>query len=438
MQVEVNSYDISSPYIVFGAGITGKSVVEFLLARKKRVFWVDSSFENETPSLEVEWAGNEFRAENEIVTGFSGLVVKSPGISFHHDFLKSFSSDQIIGECELAASFLKRPLIAVTGSNGKTTVVSLLYEILKTTFPEVSLAGNIGRPLITLCDEVEKKAPIIVEMSSFQIEELRSFHPYMACITNLSPTHMERYANYEAYILTKFQLFKNMTTEDNIWLPTDLDGLEWLKNKSLSFDSVDYSLAKKTLDTLLDLGKIPLQGDHNLRNIYLAYQIAKKWQVHDKDFCTAVKNFNGVPHRLEKCVVPKSYGAEVYNDSKSTNFQSTITALEAMKGPCDLFLGGQKRGRHLPIIPDKLEELVRSKVARIFLIGEVAKDLEKQFKASQVFYLGKLENLKTEDLRKSRELLFSPGFPSFDQYKNFEDRGEAFKKLIYKRIKDLD
>ena len=366
-------------------------------------------------------------------------IVLSPGIPTTMPFLTPARDRAvpIVNEIELACRLVKGPIIAVTGTNGKTTTVTMIGEMAKRHLKHVFIGGNIGTPLAEAVLARTDYDLIVLEVSSFQLESMQQFHPRVAVILNISASHGERYPNVEDYAAAKFLITKNMHGSSDFFIYNQ-DYVPYiqqvqkskLSHRSLSMNCIeDY---RKELARSYDLSKFKLPGDHNLFNLFVAVQcLAALKMDHKKSIQEVIDTFPGVPNRIE--YVENGSGHLVYNDAKSTNWEATLTALKAMprdKGPIYLILGGQARGRG-DSIATLLSEL-KKRVACVYLIGDVAQALADELQGHVVFKLTGTLETTWSDLKTAQKgvVLLSPAFPSFDQFKNYSHRGECFRKIV--------
>jgi UDP-N-acetylmuramoylalanine--D-glutamate ligase len=379
------------------------------------------------------------------------LVIIAPGIPHTHSLLSSYLAQgkSVWSEIELAYHFVEQPLVAVTGTNGKTTVVTLMGEIFKRSHMIPFVGGNIGTPFCDFALRCLKNEALekicLLEVSSFQLETTHLFRPHVAIITNLEQNHEERYACFDDYCQAKFRLALRMQPEDILIYPIDETPSsqkiqQWVSTLKISGRGIATETIEDRLKKVLDLSPFQLKGKHNLQNLMFAYQVSQFFHVDPWAVQETVMSFSGVPHRLE--YVPSSAPWKIYNDAKSTNKYATETAIKsfcAQDGYLALIIGGQVRDAKQ--LEESCWEELFDKVDKIFLIGESSVLLDMMFKQKNInqdrwekFYA--LEDLfdqlknGTNQIPLGGILLFSPGFPSFDQYQNYQHRGNSFKKLV--------
>jgi UDP-N-acetylmuramoylalanine--D-glutamate ligase len=355
-------------------------------------------------------------------------IVASPGIP-PEQYPKT--ETPIISEIELAyllfANTKNCPVfIGITGTNGKTTVTSLLGSILN-----CPVAGNIGKTLISYVPEnktEEENVPkyIVVELSSYQLETTYTFHPKIAIITNITEDHLERHKTLEEYSRVKANIFKNQKENDLlIYKRDDLltqSLLKKCKSKLFAFDHKEDKYNVKEY--------IKLPGIHNQENAIVATYTALELGLPIDTVLERIKAFNGVEHRIE--LVTKHNDTDIYNDSKSTNPDSTITAIKALQNDGILILGGKDKNTSL----DELCLYIKKNILKVILIGEAKHRFKKELRNKNYDSIIEVDNMQSavetafKYVDKAKYLLLSPACASFDMYKNFEDRGKHFKKIV--------
>ncbi len=433
---------------VLGLGKSGISAARALKKIGANVFISESG--NPSPSLpaDLKSVPAEFGGHTEKILAQDILVV-SPGIHLDIPIIEKARQKGLIILNELELGWRLghfKSVAAITGTNGKTTTTALLAHMCKTAGFETLAAGNIGEPLCDYFDASEKYEKIILEVSSYQLESCSLFRPDVACVLNLTPDHLERHGTMEEYAGVKKRIFMNQGAEDYSVLNWDDPACrkmsDGLKSKTIFF-SVNSPLAAgvcmnaKTLKIEYQLGvkgTLPfpkyLPGRHNIENSCAASAAAIALGVPPKAIAESLETFKGVPHRLERVRTVK--GVDYINDSKGTNVDSTLKALEAVPGPLWLILGGQDKGA--PYAP--LKNLIRAKAKGILLIGEAAEKIQKELAGeAEMILCGTLEKAVSEAHARARtgdSVLLSPACASFDQFKNFEDRGDQFRDAVKK------
>lgn len=422
---------------IFGMGKSGKAALR--LAKKfKQDFYVvnrgDPKSWWESEQLGDVCGTCSCYSEDDFAQHFHKMdeIVLSPGIPVTHPALMKAVAKgvPIISEVEYAYRYTKNtPLIAITGTNGKTTTTTMIAEALKMAGKKVFCGGNIGIPFCDLAVSEEKVDFAIIEVSSFQLETIKEFHPKMGLILNIFPNHSERYDDVHDYARAKFRMLLNMTSEDQLILGTENPYLSDIQDHPASKIYFTKGSLPEEFKRLFDFSKSHAKGEHNEANFFAAYEVLRLLGIPDLDplFQNFINTFPGVAHRLE--FVLEKDGLTLYNDAKSTNSLATTTAIKAFKDatvPLYLILGGKLRNESDKLLPDLLP--YKDKITKIFTIGDVTERLYEELVLH--FEVERAEDLKTvfEKCKKLKgNLVFSPAFPSFDQFKNYVDRGEKFK-----------
>lgn len=363
-------------------------------------------------------------------------VIKNPGVPIDHPIYEQANKFNIpiINEIEVATSFLKNTqIVAITGSNGKTTTTSLIYEILKQAKLNVHLGGNIGIPLSAIVNDIKANDILVLETSSHQLYDFKNFTPTIAVMTNITPTHIDHFKTYEVYKKTKQKIFNNCKlaivnqSKECVDLSKNTLNKLYFSSKSKSniykSDCIIYDTEK-----IINLKEIKLKGDHNYENIMCAIAVAKYFKIDNLIIKEVLKTFNGVQHRLE--FLEEVEGIKFYNDSKSTNTESTIIALKSFTEKIILLLGGLDRKHSFDDLIPYLQN-----VKCIICFGET-KNRINEFCNTNSIPCFICENLKEATKKaythsiKDDIILLSPACASWDQYKSFEKRGEDFKIIV--------
>lgn len=372
-------------------------------------------------------------------------LIKNPGIRNDHIYVKKAESLKIpvINEIEMAYHLLPKDIdiVGVTGSNGKTTTTTLIYEVLKCGKRNVFFAGNMGYPLSTYVNQIKSGDIVVMEISAQQLYNFKDFKTTVSVLTNLVPAHIDFFGDYETYQKYKKDIFKHHTAKNYAILnhedETVMKLTEDIKSKKLYFSSkqeIKGAYLKENAiyyndEKIMDTDEIILTGNHNYENMMCALLVGKIFKINQEDICRVFRDFRGVEHRLE--YVKKLNGREIYNDSKATNVKATQIALSAFQDkPVNLILGGYDRGHSF----DELEPYM-NQVKNVFCLG-ATKERIKAFcdKIDKPCYvLDTIEEATKAAYNTSEEgdvILLSPACASWDQYKCFEDRGEDFKRVI--------
>ncbi len=376
------------------------------------------------------------------------LIIPSPGVPADDPLLLKARSKGITvwSEIELAYRFLEGELIGITGSNGKTTTTTLAYHILKTAGRKAILAGNVGTPLIACVETMNADTVSVVELSSFQLELTDKFRPNIAVFLNLTPDHLDRHKTLPAYAAAKRRIFTKQSELDAAVLNADdpptvalapkKAQVFWFSRKKL----VDQGACVRGEDVVIvhhgkqefvmKIAEIPLAGAHNLENVLAAATAVRLADVDAATIGNAVKSFAGVEHRLE--FVAEVAGVRYYNDSKATNVDATLKALDAFPGRILIILGGKDKGSEYTV----LQKPLREKAILALLIGAAADKIEKQIAGSVALErAGTLEHavqIASQAAKTGDVVLLAPACASFDQFENYEQRGRVFKQLVHR------
>jgi UDP-N-acetylmuramoylalanine--D-glutamate ligase len=421
---------VSAPFqsaLVVGLGKSGLAAVELLLARGVKVAALDekpdSAVVASLAARGVTVHGGPLDADR---LRAAEVVVVSPGVPLSRPELKGA---RVIGEVELAYRCLPAgagPVLGITGTNGKSTTTALLGELVKASGAKTFVGGNLGRPFSEACSE--KHDVHVVELSSFQLEGIERFSCRGATILNLTPDHLDRYPSHAAYGLAKARIFQNPQAGGFVVLNgDDADSAALARHAQVP---VHWFSLKNRADFLgrYRLANRALRGDHNLSNAMAAVMLAELHGVPKEAIQKGLDTFPGLAHRLE--FVRDLHGVEWINDSKATNVDSSLVALNALPGNIWLIAGG--KGKGAPYAPLVLASA--GKVKGVLTIGDDAPTLEAAFdKSFKVVSCGTLQRAVEEARKRSAAgdvVLLSPACASYDQFKNFEHRGESFKALV--------
>jgi UDP-N-acetylmuramoylalanine--D-glutamate ligase len=352
--------------------------------------------------------------------------------------------ESVIGEIELAAQFLPGPIVAITGSNGKTTTTTLTGEIMTAAGFSALVGGNIGTPAISLAERAKPETAIVLEVSSFQLETIQTFRPKVAVVLNVTPDHLDRHRTFEVYVDAKARIFENQQGSDFAVL--NADDLTCVAMGARTRAQVFWFSRQKEVEhgacvregnivfrdnsgqrEIMQVSEIPLKGGHNLENVLAAVCAGAIMGCAPEKIRKAVCDFKAVEHRLE--FVTTIRGVDYYNDSKATNVDATIKALESFPANIHLILGGKDKGSDYAVLND----LLRQRVKRVYTIGAAAVKIESQIKGPDVVHAETLENAirKANAVAQSGDVvLLAPACASFDQFKSYEHRGKMFKEIV--------
>ncbi|MDP9160604.1 MAG: UDP-N-acetylmuramoyl-L-alanine--D-glutamate ligase [Acidobacteriota bacterium] len=437
--------------LVLGLAKSGIASTLFLKSRGANVTVSDvkppEQFGDEIPLLLSQGIVVETGGHAEHTIQNQDLVVVSPGVPRDAPslLLARESGISVIGEIELAAQFMSGSIIAITGSNGKTTTTTLVGKILKAAGFPVLVGGNIGTPAISLADQTTPKSLVVLEVSSFQLETIQIFRPKIAVILNITPDHLDRHRTLSAYTNAKARIFENQKLEDFTVLNADdpicvqlasrtRSQVFWFSRKKevkAGAYVVDGTLVCRDssgVSEIMPVSEIPLKGGHNQENILASVcACVLVGSARDK-IREAVRDFHAVEHRLE--FVATIRGVSYYNDSKATNVDATIKALESFPANIHLILGGKDKDSDYSLLRD----LLRERVKCVYTIGAAAAKIESQIKgASEVIQAGNLNSAVIRaalDAQSGDIVLLAPACASFDQFQSYEHRGRIFKEAV--------
>jgi UDP-N-acetylmuramoylalanine--D-glutamate ligase len=436
--------------LVVGLARTGVATALFCVARGATVTATDSRTEDEIgkeiAKLREAGVTLELGGHQEKTFLAQDLVVPSPGVPADAPLLKAARGKGITiwSEIELAYRFLKGRLIGITGSNGKTTTTALMDHILKNAGFSTILAGNIGTPLIARVDASRDHTVTVVELSSFQLELIETLRPNIGIFLNLTPDHLDRHLTMKAYGAAKARIFENQTEEDAAVLNADDPATNpyaptrprqyWFSRKRRVAQGACVRGEEIVFrgdgveEVVLKRGDIPLAGAHNLENVLAAVAAARIAGAEKGAITEGVRSFAGVEHRLE--FVAEIGGVRYYNDSKATNVDATLKALDAFPGRVLVILGGKDKGSDYTL----LQKPLREKAILALLVGAAAEKIEKQIAGSvAIEHAGTVERaveIASHAARPGDVVVLAPACASFDQFENYEHRGRVFKELV--------
>jgi len=436
--------------LVVGLARTGVATSLFCAARGAAVTATDSRTENEIGAeiAKLREAGVilELGGHQEKTFLAQELIIPSPGVPADALLLQSARAKGITiwSEIEMAYRFLKGRLIGITGSNGKTTTTSLVAHILKDAGYSTILAGNIGTPLIGRVDASRDDTITVLELSSFQLELIETFRPNIGVFLNLTADHLDRHHTMGAYGAAKAGLFENQTEEDSAVLNADDSAttpyapsrpqVYWFSRKQRVAQGA-YLRGGEIIfrrngreEAVLKRDDIALPGAHNLDNVLAAVAAACIVGAGAGAIAKGVQSFAGVEHRLE--FVAEIRGVRYYNDSKATNVDATMKALDAFSGRILVILGGKDKGSDYT----ELQKLLREKAILALLVGAAAEKIERQIAGNvAIEHAGTIERaveIASHAAQPGDIVLLAPACASFDQFQNFEHRGHVFKELV--------
>jgi UDP-N-acetylmuramoylalanine--D-glutamate ligase len=436
--------------LVVGLGRSGAASAFFLQEHGAKVTVSDEKSEaqlqNEMAALLDRGISIETGRHGERTFRDQDLIVVSPGVPSDqpHIQLARTMGIPVIGEVELAFRFLQGKVVAITGSNGKTTTTTLVGEILAKSGKKTLVGGNIGTPVISLAGKSQPDTLSVLEISSFQLETIQQFQPWIAAILNITPDHLDRHHTFEAYAEAKARIFENQTRDDFAVLNADDPACAALKNKVKSelywfsrkqpvengaYLKGDQIVFRRNAQeqAVLSRSEIQLKGAHNLENVLAAVAMGMLAGCTPEQVRRAVHEFRAVEHRLE--LVTTVNGVAFYNDSKATNVDATVKALESFAGNIHIILGGKDKGSdYTPLAP-----LLRERAKQVYLIGAAAEKIASQVQgAAPLARSGTLERAVRQAFEAAKPgdiVLLAPACASFDQFDNYEHRGRVFKEL---------
>ena len=437
--------------LVVGLGKSGVASALFLKAHGARVAVSDTKrqdeLKEEIPILLDHGIAVETGGHGERTFQGQDLIVVSPGVPFDAPPLVQARAlgEKVIGEIELAAEFFPGSIIAITGSNGKTTTTTLAGEIVAAGGQLTVVGGNIGTPAISLVEGSRPDTVAVLEVSSFQLETIQTFRAHISVILNITPDHLDRHRTFEAYAAAKARIFENQRGDDFAVLnaddrtclelaPKTRAQIFWFNRKKevkqgawVQDGHVLFRDAKGQREIMLT-SEIPLKGAHNVENVLAAVCVGQLMGVSAERIRKTVSEFRAVEHRLEHVATVR--GVEYYNDSKATNVDATIKALESFPANIHLILGGKDKGSDYSVLND----LLRARVKRVYTIGAAAAKIESQIKgAAEIVHAETLESAlkRASDTAQSGDIvLLAPACASFDQFRSYEHRGRVFKEVV--------
>ncbi len=453
--------------LIIGAGKTGLATAQFLVNKAKKILLTESKEESKDIEEQVQSLSKlgiefEFNRNSDEFINKSDLVVISPGISPKTELVKKLFSLKIpvISDIELGSYFCTKPIIAITGTNGKTTTTTLISHILNNSGKKTIPCGNIGNPFINIVDKMDKEIDYyVLEISSFQIFYSPTLSCDIALCLNITPDHLDWHIDLNDYIETKYKLLKlqknnswsvlnwsdntikNFKVPNNVFHfssnPLDKNILDSHENFAFLEDDFLKVKRKDSIENIIHRNELKLLGSHNIENTLASIATAKILNIETNKINAAIKTFQGVEHRLE--FVRNISGKEIYNDSKATNPESTIKAIEALSNNkhnngtrknITLILGGRDKKTDLT----EMIKLIKQNINEVILFGEARERFEQELSKNSYKNLKIVQNLNEAidySLQSKTDIvLFSPACASFDMFKNYEERGRIFKDLV--------
>lgn len=437
--------------LVVGLGKSGVASALFLESGGARVTVSDAKSEEllrqEIPALLDRGIIVETGKHGERTFRDQDLIVVSPGVPFDVPPLQQARrlGIPVIGEIELAARFVSGTIVAITGSNGKTTTTTLAGEVIASGGAKTLVGGNIGTPAITFADQSSPETWVVLEISSFQLESIETFAPHIAVVLNVTPDHLDRHGSMENYTGAKARIFENQTADDFAVLNADNEitaaMATGLKPQVYWFSRVKevergafvrggniVFRGPRGEQEIMPVSEISLKGAHNVENVLAAVVVGALAGVEPAKIRRAINQFKAVEHRLE--YVATINGVQYFNDSKATNVDATIKALESFPGNIHIILGGKDKGSDYSVLND----LLRQRAKRVYTVGAAAQKIESQIgDAAPVTSAGTLEVAVRKAAQMAEEgdvVLLAPACASFDQFNSYEQRGKVFKEIV--------
>lgn len=432
------------PFLVVGLARSGSAAARMLAARGERVRGVDSGAPAEAEGLAQDGVEVLLNEDGTSLLEGTRTVVKSPGVPGEAAVIAAARERgiEVIGELELAWRAIPNRFLAVTGTNGKTTTAELLGEIYRAAAEPVSVAGNVGTPLASLAGTLDPAATVVCECSSFQLEDASAFAPECAVFLNFAPDHLDRHPDGEQYLAAKLRIFANQGNDDVAVYDADepalagrdLGGCARRVRYCAGADpDCEVSLSQGTVfadgEPLVEVGELGLTGTHNVRNAMAAAAAALSMGIGRDAVRDGLRAFRGLPHRLER--VAEVDGVAYVNDSKATNVSAAVAALRSFEGGVRAILGGRAKGE--PFEP--LAEPVRERCSACYLIGEAAEPIAAALEPTGVPLhrcagLGAAVREAAAEAQSGETVLLAPACASFDDFRDFEQRGEAFREAV--------
>ena len=437
--------------LVVGLGKSGVASALFLKSRGAQVTVSDAKpsdqLQEEIPLLLDQGIAVETGGHGERTFRGQDLIVVSPGVPVDARPLVQARAlgETVIGEIELASQFLSGTIVAITGSNGKTTTTTLAGEIVTAGGFRALVGGNIGTPAVSLVAEASVETVVVLEVSSFQLETIQTFRPKIAVILNITPDHLDRHRTFAAYVAAKARIFENQNLSDfsvlNADDPTSVELAQRTKGQVIWFsrkkevsrgafvrDGRVLFREQEDEQEIMLASEIPLKGAHNVENVLAGVCVGRLLNCPAARIREVVRNFKAVEHRIE--YVAKVRGVEYYNDSKATNVDATIKALESFPSNIHLILGGKDKDSDYR----QLNHLLRERVKQVYTIGAAADKIESQIReAAKIVHAETLEKAVKQAAAAAQSgdvVLLAPACASFDQFRNYQHRGQVFKDTV--------
>jgi UDP-N-acetylmuramoylalanine--D-glutamate ligase len=427
------------PYLIIGLARSGVAAALALRARGEEVIGCDTGAPSDLGRLYEAGVEVHLDASGDAFAAIAGTLIKSPGVPQDAPAIVAARARRVpvLGELELAWRLVPNEFVAVTGTNGKTTTTEWIAHVHRTAGAPVAVAGNVGTAASSLAGHISPEATIVCEASSFQLEDSEAFAPEAAVLLNLSPDHLDRHPSYEEYVAAKLRIFANQGNDDIAVAPAelDVDDLGGCARRVLFGDVPEAELADRAgylwwdEQPLVGVQELVLPGEHNRQNAMAAAAVCLARGIDRDAVAAGLRTFKGVPHRLELVTVRDSVA--YVNDSKATNVASTIVALRAYERGVHLIVGG--RGKQQDFSP--LTQFVGERCRAVYLIGEAAAELAGALEPSGIHIIEAHDLEHAVAAARAAAIggdvvLLSPACASYDQYRDFEARGEHFRALV--------
>jgi len=429
--------------VVVGMARSGVAAARLLHSRGESVFVTDSGKPHasaELDALGIPWEAGKHTADRFLK---ADEIVVSPGVPLNIPPLQAARDKgvPVISELELASRYLQGDIIGITGSNGKTTTTTLAGEILKAAGKTVQVGGNIGTAMCGLVDTSTPSTINVIEVSSFQLDAIVKFRPRVAALLNITPDHLDRYADFEAYRQSKFRIFENQSETDIAVLNRDDPNVfpppETLKARQHYFSRTDGvadgafrfgGMLYLNGSAVMSSSDVRIRGEHNIENVLASMVITSRYAVPSSTLTAVISEFRGVEHRIE--FVASVRGVSFFNDSKATNVDSAVKAVASFEQNLILILGGRDKGAsYAPLV-----EAMRGKVKHVLVIGEasarISSAVGNRFPLTQASSLEDAVRGAASMGEYGDVVLLSPACASFDMFENYEHRGRVFKKSV--------
>jgi UDP-N-acetylmuramoylalanine--D-glutamate ligase len=443
--------------LVVGLGKSGLSAAMFLRVQGARVTVSDTrsavALAKEIPALLEAGIMVESGGHGLLTFRRQDLIVVSPGVPMDTPEVKQAKAFglPVIGELELASRFLQGQIVAITGSNGKTTTTTLVGKIFTDAGLPALVGGNIGLPVIDLVGKSTPETTCVLEVSSFQLETVEEFHPRIAVVLNITPDHLDRHGSFENYAAAKTRITERQGANDFLVLNAEDKAAQMvaLKTKAQIYwfsmrrpikqgafvygESIVFVAREGAKsEPVMPVSEIPLKGSHNVENVLAAVCVARLAGISAAAIRSGVGSFKAVEHRLE--LVKSVHGVEFYNDSKATNVDAAMKAIASFEGGVHLILGGKDKDSDYSL----MAELLKERVKAVYTIGTAAEKIERQLQGVVKIVQAETMQVAVTDAAKAAVsgdvVLLSPACSSFDQFENYEHRGQVFRQLVSELI----